>query len=391
MAGRELPKPDDEGLTPENLTRFLKLTDEGMEAEEAAIARATHHPGKLSAEEQEEVDDYEQATFGFGRLVRSGVLTLIVVLALIVAGTAWLTTRDSDGTTKPTTAPGNVVPDAATGSTVPTGDSISVPPAALVGSWVDADGSTGYELRSDGTYTMATLDSSIDGRYRVSGDGNDAHIVFLDPNDPTGQTALMIADYRLDGDSLWMNLLGSDREFVPGEIPVPGDTAPPVATLEAATASSMNGRIEASQPITLPGLTTTVSQTVDVTSVSGSVTIDAVNGEVEGRLEAHYECPATRCDEVGETASGDVVIDVVDTRPSTYMQDTWAYEGAVHVRVVFNATSVVIGTSQPWSWVQDLDGTYTVGLEREWAVFDLNLRVPDSDEVIALQVIGPTS
>ena len=41
--------------------------------------------------------------------------------------------------------------------------------------------------------------------------------------------------------------------------------------------------------------------------------------------------------------------------------------------------------------MEELDATYTVGMEREWAVFDLNLRIPDTYKVIALQVIGPIS
>ena len=74
-----------------------------------------------------------------------------------------------------------------------------------------------------------------------------------------------------------------------------------------------------------------------------------MTGGVSGRLEAHFECSRDRCDQAGETAVGDIVIDVLDTRPSTYMQDTWAYEGNAHVRVVFNATSILAEQTVPWS------------------------------------------
>lgn len=189
---------------------------------------------------------------------------------------------------------------------------------------------------------------------------------------------------------MWLTLLGTETEMVRGDLPVPGDTAPPVATLDAASASSLNGRIEGEGSVTIPGLTTGVSQTVDVSSATGSITIDAVSGEVSGRLEAHFECSTDRCDQPGETAIGDIVIDVLDT-PRRPTCRTLGPTRATHTYEWCSTRHRHRRRSAPWSWVEDLDATYTVGMESEWAVFDLNLRISDTYKVITLQVIGPTS
>lgn len=396
MADRTGDPKQPEGMTPTNFVDFLEMTQEGVEAEEhEASSRFVNErlKGPLTPLEKDDLAYHEEATYGYQRGIRSGVVLMIVVLAMIAAGSAWVITRGGGGDAKPSVLPGAPTTVEAAGGSPAVAPDGSVPliDQALVGAWVCTDGDFGYEFLADGTYRFASLDSESTGHYRISNEDGHSHLVLVDPGDPTGMTASMIGDYRFDGGSMWLTLLGTETEMVRGDLPVPGDTAPPVATLDAASASSLNGRIEGEGSVTIPGLTTGVSQTVDVSSATGSITIDAVSGEVSGRLEAHFECSTDRCDQPGETAIGDIVIDVLDTRPSTYMQDTWAYEGNAHVRVVFNATSVIAEQSAPWSWVEDLDATYTVGMEREWAVFDLNLRISDTYKVIALQVIGPTS
>jgi hypothetical protein len=293
-------------------------------------------------------------------------------------------------------APGAVLPgepsdDAATDQQQ-TGDptvTTFVAPAELLGSWICTDGDFGYEFRADGTYTFTSLDSQSVGRYSVSTGADGGSINLLDPTDPTGLAATLIIPYRSDGGSLWLTIVGEDKQMVPGTMPDPGSTAPPIVDLAAATARTLTGRVEAGQPATLPGLSTYVSQTLDEVTATGSITIDAVAGEVEGRYEVDYACSPERCDAPNETASAQVVIDVVDTSPSTYMQYTWPYEGTAHVRILFEATTPQADLLVPWSWVGEYDTTYYVGLEREWAVFKLNLRIPDDDEVIDLQIIGP--
>jgi hypothetical protein len=288
--------------------------------------------------------------------------------------------------------PGEPTADAGVGAGQPAGGpttTLFVAPAELVGSWVCTDGDFGYEFRADGTYTFTSLDSRSEGRYAVSTGADGGSVNLIDPSDPSGLTAALIMEYRSEAGSLWLTILGEDKQMTPGTMPDPGSAAPPIVDLVAATASTMTGRVEAGQPATLPGLSTYVSQTLDVPTATGSITIDAVAGEVDGRFEVDYACSPNYCDRPNVTGSAQVVIDVIDTRPSTYMQTTWALEGTAHVRVLFDATDSQAEQVIPWSWVGEYDTTYYVGLEREWAVFDINLRIPDDDEVVSIQIIGP--
>lgn len=328
---------------------------------------------------------------GDDRAMRWGLLTFLSILLLIAGGVIWTATRDDGSDDTPS---GRDVTEDQVAAGQPAGGpttTLFVAPTELVGSWVCTDRDFGYEFRDDGTYTFTSLDSRSEGRYSVSTGADGGSVNLIDPSDPTGLTAALIMEYRSDAGSLWLTILGQDKQMVPGTMPDPGSTAPPIVDLAAATASTITGRVEAGQPATLPGFSTYVSRTLDVPTGTGSITIDAVAGEVDGRFEVDYACSPDYCDRPNVTGSAQVVIDVIDTRPSTYMQTTWAWEGTAHVRVVFDATDSQAEQVIPWSWVGEYDTTYYVGLEREWAVFDINLRVPDDDEVVSIQIIGPVA
>lgn len=387
------PKP--EGMTVTQAQDLLALMGQGMKADEQAKVERELYPGGVTNElQRDEVADQVEQAHGVGQGMRWGLLIFLSILLMIAGGVTWTVTRD-DGKEDATSAPvpPAAVPDAVLPGEQPAGGpttSVFVAPAELVGSWICTDGDFGYEFRADGTYTFTSLDSRSEGRYTVSTGADGGSINLLDASDPSGLTAAMIIGYRSEAGSLALTILGQDKQMVPGTMPDPGSTAPPIVNLVAATASALNGRVEAGQPATLPGLSTYVSQTLDMLTATGSIKIDAVAGDVEGRFEVDYACSPNYCDQPNETGSAQVVIDVIDTRPSTYMQDTWAYEGTAHVRVLFDATTPQADLMVPWSWVGEYDTTYYVGLEREWAVFDINLRIPD-DEVIAVQIIGPVS
>jgi hypothetical protein len=382
--------------------RFLNMLVDAMEADEdERVERELYPEGAKGPLARDAVAEEANRRFGVGRGMRIGILFVLAVLA--AAGVGLIATRGGDHGAAPD-GPAGVGPVAVepapaerpsggvpgdpgtSGSIGLGGPTTTFAPPELLGTWVKADGSLGFEFRADGTYVMATLDTQVTGRYRAEVAGGVSTIILVDPSDPSGLTALMMLPYRLEDGALWVNPMGVDSKLVAGALPVPGSAGPPVVTLAASTATSRLGRVEAGQPVKVTGASGYVSQTVEVSDVTGDITIDAVNGEVSGRFEADYACSPAYCDQPDEVATAHVVIDVIDTRPSTYQQTTWAYEGNAHVRVVFDATSPYFELVD-WEWVDDLDATYTVGLDRNWAVFDLDLRVPE-DEVITLQVIG---
>jgi hypothetical protein len=86
------------------------------------------------------------------------VISFLIVLTLIIAGVVWKAATDSPAGQR--TSNSQVNGPAASPTSAPPDGSVFVAPPELLGSWVDADGSTGYEFRADGTYTLATLDST---------------------------------------------------------------------------------------------------------------------------------------------------------------------------------------------------------------------------------------
>ena len=322
------------------------------------------------------------------------MVLLIVLIFALVAGGFVLANRDD--TTAGATAAASVAAsapgggDAAAAEPSPTSTDAPIPDA-LAKSWVSEDGTMGYEFGSDGTYTSSTAQGSTAGRFRVADESGVQQLMLLDPGDPSGGTTLLTAEYQLDADTLTLTVGGTPIRFVPGDLPDQGTVTAPVAIMDAAAASTAVGRVNVTVDQAADGTRGLFTQEVELSGATGRVTIDGSAGQVSGGFQASYTCRDSRCTDPGESAQAVVDVEVLTAQPSTCMKSSSAIEGQVRATVDMTATSLVSGKPVAWSWQDSVDGTYCVGLESTYAVFDMTLPAPGTGGAVTLQLIAPTS